>query len=122
MVGCINEYTSRRVNFELCYYWKRNDEEKDLSEYLLEEVPNGRFYAREITAFTNRKQEINNTFLFDETTITIETNDTIEAKVGDVVYFDDEVWVVLNIQRKHIHKNKQFLKADYNRTYLQLKR
>ena len=122
MIGCINEYSSRRDNFDLCTYWNRDNDDYDLTELTHSVKPSGKFYAKEISPYTYRKQEISGSFLFDEATITIETNDVVDIKSGDIVKYDEEFWHVLDVQKKEIHKHKQFINVKYATTYLRLKR
>ena len=118
----VNIYTSRRDTFDKVFYWKRNEDIKDLAKYVYETKPDGLFYAKEITPESEDGQQINNAFMFDNTTITIYTEDSVKIEKNDIVKYDDEIWRVVNVQRQHIHKTHQFMKNGFYRTYLQLTR
>lgn len=122
MDGCISEFTSRRINFEKCKYWNRKESKLDLEQYVYENAPSGHFYAKEITAQTLQKNIIGNTFMFDQNTIALETSDVVNIVSGDIVEYDNELWVVNNVQYDEIHKNKQFMKTSYKKTYIQMRR
>lgn len=122
MTGCISELTSRRVNFDECKYWSRDYDDDDLEEYTYKNNYSGIFWAKESNANTTEKNVIDGTFIYDESTITIETNDLISIKPGDIVKFEDKLWHVVNVQEREMHKSKQFLKMDLKKTYIQLRR
>lgn len=120
--GSIDLFTSRRVDFDLCTYWSRDNDESDLSEYAHENEPSGAFYAKDENPSTLQKQDIGGIFLFDENTITLSTPDAVDIKAGDVVSYDDNYWAVRNVQEVWVNKNQQFMKSSSKRTYIQLKR
>ena len=111
----------RRGHFDRCKYWVRNDEYKDLSEYKLEK-PSGIFYAERVNAKTLQKMAVNNSFLFDESLETIKTRSAIEINAGDIVEFDEEVYIVQNVQEIYVCKNEQFMRRSAKEIYIQMKR
>ena len=120
--GCIDIYTSRRTEHEKCYYWKRNEDNRDLSEYAYEEYYDGFFYAREYVAEFFQKQNVSNTFMFDSSTITLETKDKVEIEPNDVIFYDENYWRVVNVNKVEYHKNSQFGKKKSYQTFIQIKR
>ena len=118
----VNIYTSRRDFFDQVLYWRRNEGIRDLAIYVYETKPDGIFYAKEITPESEESQQVNNAFLFDNQTITIYTEDSININKNDIVKYDNEIWRVVNVQKNHIHKTHQFMKHGFDRTYLQLTR
>jgi len=118
----INIYTSRRGNFDKVWYWKRNESIKDLSKYVYETKPDGLFYAKDVSVESQDNQPINNSFLFDNQSITLYTEDSVNLEINDIVKYEDEIWRVANVQFQHIHKTHQFMKKGYNRTYIQITR
>lgn len=120
--GSIDLFTSRRVDFDLCTYWSRDNDESDLSEYAHENAPTGTFYAKDENPNTLQKQDIGGMFLFDENTITLSTSDAVDIKAGDVICYDDDYWAVRNVQEVWVNKSQQFMKNPSKRTYIQLKR
>lgn len=119
--GSIDIYTSRRNEFDECAYWSRDDDEQDLSKYAYENDITGIFYAKEMSALSTQKNNVGGVFLYDEDSITIETSDIVSIKAGDIVRYDDKLWLVMSVQKKEIHKRKQFLKDSFYKTYIQLK-
>lgn len=119
--GCCNIYTSRRTEFDECYYWKRNDKEKDLDDYVHENQYTGKFYAKEITPMMKKKNIISGVFMFDSSSITLKTSDNVDIDAGDIVKYEDKYWTVVDVQEVEIHKNTQFMKQVDYRTYIQLR-
>lgn len=122
MAGTISEYTSRRVNYDECKYWKRDNTSKDLEEYVYENEFTGIFYARETNSLYKEKDIVGDMFMFDRNTITIETDDIVDIDSNDIVLYDDDYWCVVNVQEKIKHKSSQFLKKTFHKTYIQLRK
>ena len=120
--GCTSVLLGRRGTYEKCKYWIRDEDEKDLTEYVYENQPSGTFWAEEITAEDLNKLIINNSFMFDNSLITIFTKAQITLKQGDIIEFENELWMVQSCQQKRIHKNNQFMKRPNKVSYIQLKR
>ena len=92
--GCISELTSRRTNFDECKYWKRDETDSSLEDYVHEHRYSGIFYAKETTAQVGQKNIVGNMFMFDQNTATIETMDLVDISSGDIIKFQDELWIV----------------------------
>lgn len=120
--GCINEFTSRRTNFDVCKYWKRNENDSSLEEYVHEHHYSGIFYAKEATAQMGQKNIIGNMFMFDQNTATIETMDSVDISAGDIIEFQDGLWIVSSVQKSMNNKSKQFLRNGYFKTYIQMRK
>lgn len=120
--GCISEYTSRRCCFNKCKYWKRDDSNRELSDYTNELNPSGVFFAKESSAQTKQKNIVGGMFMFDQNFITIETKDNVSIESGDVVEYLNEIWLVANVQEKLNYKSKQYMKKGYKTTYIQIKK
>lgn len=121
--GCIDLYNSRRCNFDKCYYWTVDESNNyDLDELVYKSKPNGFFYAKESSAENKNKNNINGMFLFDKSSITIQTNDDVIIKSGDIVKYENEFWQVSNVSIRQVHKNSQFLKKISRKTYIQLRK
>lgn len=121
MAGGYN-YLGRRGEFEHCNYWIRNEDDEDLSVLELKPVPDGDFYASEVTSAEKRKLIIGSGFMFDETLTTLKTNDQIELKEGDIIDYLGEKWFVKSCQQKKITKSRQFMKTPLKVSYIQIKR
>ena len=104
MCNSADIFTSRRTHFNECTYWCRSEEDiareidlttmvyvdHDLNELFYERSPNGTFMAVETTDYDHSNQIIGGTMMFDQSFVTIYTNDYInDLKVNDIVYFDE---------------------------------
>ena len=94
----------------------------DLAKYVLVAKPVGHFYARKYSPMSRNNQDVNNTFRFSETMLTIITEDDVDdLKENNVVLFEGHPYVVLNIQRKEHIKEGQF-GHDHYTTYSSLRK
>lgn len=136
MFDNVDLFTSRRNHFNKCYYWKRNDREEEMKQDLYsmvsvdedsnemsyEREPDGWFDANEISNFEENNQIIAGTFMFDDNTVTLETNDNIPLLgINDIVVFDNKVWRVIKVARKKRKRQAQFSKDYSYKTYISLK-
>lgn len=130
-------FTSRRNHFNRCYYWKKNDREIEMSadlytmvsvdseskEMCYEREPDGWFDANEISNYEEDNQIVGGTFMFDNNSSTLETNDNIPLLgVNDVIVYDNYVWRVVKAARKKRKRQAQFSKDYSYKTYITLKR
>lgn len=124
MAGSIDLWGSRRVNFERCEWYGRDEKAtKDLSKIVYKSKPNAVFYAKETSAESRQKQELGGLFLGDESTMQIVTNDDVEGiKGGDLVKFRGMMWHVTSTQMTETHKQSQFLDKVTRTTYIGLRR
>ena len=125
MSGTIDIYHSRRANYEECEYWARNESERigDASQWILNKAPSGMFYAREISAKENRLAQLGNVFAFDENHIALETDDDIHfIRRGCIVRYNEEIWMVENVQSRVHRKESQFDKEKHYKYYINLRR
>lgn len=136
MFNSADVFTSRRKHFNECMYWCRNEEDiareidlttmvyvdHDLNELYYERSPNGTFMAVETTDYDSSNQIIGGNMMFDQSFVTIYTNDYInDLHTNDIVYFDDKVWRVMSISRHKKKRQNQFSKDVAYKTYIQLK-
>lgn len=121
MATGIDLNTSRRTLHNKCRYWKVKTKNKDKSEIVYEQKPDGMFYAKEISAFSKDNQIVGDVFMFNSKTITIMTTDKVDINTNDVVEFNGNLWIVVNIQKRRKLKQAQFLKHTSEETYMQLK-
>lgn len=120
--GCIDIKLGRRGDYDLCKYWVRDESDEDLSEFVRKTTPSGRFYCHEVTAEILQKNQLNNLFMFDASSITIRTRAAIKIKQGDAVQYNDDIWIVKDVQFVPVHKNNQFMKNPSGFTYIQLQK
>ena len=124
-MGTVDIFHSRRTNYELCRYWIRNESEivGNASKWILNRVESGTFWAKEITAKENRMGQLGNVFAFDENHITIETDDDVDFMTrGCIVRYDDEIWIVDNVQSKIHRKESEFDKEKHYKYYINMRR
>lgn len=120
--GCNSLLLGRRGDFDKCFYWVRDENNEDLSQYEHKKEPDGIFWAEEITAEEKRKLIVGSGFMFDENLITIRTKGQISLKEGDIVNFEGEDWIVKNCQQRKYSKTQQFMNTPQKISYIQLKR
>ena len=136
MFDNVDLFTSRRNHFNKCYYWKRNEQEEEMKQDLYsmvsidndskemcyEREPNGWFDANEISNYEENNQIIAGAFMFDDNTVTLETNDNIPILgINDIVVFDNKVWRVTKTARKKRKRQAQFSNDYSYKTYISLK-
>lgn len=120
----IDIYHSRRGHFKLCKYWNRNENDSvgDLSKWIINKKPDGVFYAKQITPKINQANQLNNVFMYDRNSVTIETSDKVDTiKRGSVVQFLNKEWLVQSVQFELHHKESEYSDDEYT-TYMQLTR
>ena len=124
MGGSFDLWGSRRINFEYCEWYERDEKAtKDLSKLVYKNKPTTTFYAKETSAESRQKQELSGLFLGDESTIQIVTQDDVEGiKGGDLVKFRGQMWHVTGTQSTEVHKQGQFLDKTTKTTYIGLRR
>lgn len=124
MGGSFDLWGSRRINFEYCEWYERDEKAtKDLSKLVYNKAPSAVFYAKETSSESRQKQELGGLFLGDESTIQIVTQDDVEGiKGGDLVKFRGQMWHVTGTQSTEVHKQGQFLDKTTKTTYIGLRR
>lgn len=122
MSGYTDLLVGRRELHERCKFWVRDDEEKELSEYVYNTTPSGWFYAKEITSEDLRKTQLNGVFMFDESLTTIYTTSGLNIKKGDLIEYMGEIWFAQSVQKKRINKNRQFMSRPSFECYIQIKK
>ncbi len=117
-------FTSRRDMPHLCRYWKQDETEYyDKNEIGYKKKAEGEFYAKEVSSQQNSSQVVGGVFMFDNNTVSLKTNDDIEnMRKNDIVEYNEEFWRVIDIQKKPIRKNSQFMKRQIYTYYISLKR
>lgn len=132
MFDSIDIFTSRRNHFNKCLFWHRFDDE-DLSsmvnisseygELIYDRSPDGSFYANEVSPYSYESKYIANSFAFDSSTIQLETNDNVNAlSQNDLIYFDDNLWTVVSIQRIRHKRQSQYSRINTYKTMISIRR
>lgn len=117
--------TSRRDMFDLCQFWSQenNIDLIPMDELAHKKKPTGEFYAKEMNSLSVQNQIVGETFMFQETTITLKTVDDVSLlKRNDIVLYDGKYYRVERLQFDKIKKQRQFLKSNYSQiTYITLR-
>ena len=90
-MGNVDLFHSRRANFSKCEYWVRDERNSVGSpqQWVLRNVPSGRFYARPISVKSNQMNVVNGVWALDSNRITLETDDGIDdISRGSVVKYE----------------------------------
>ena len=120
--GGIDIYNSRRGYFEYCRYWNRDlDTSIPLNILVHDEVSDGVFYAKEENSQYDDVMQRGNSFVFDDSKVTISTLDNVDSiKVNSYVLYQGQLWRVTSVQKRKIRKRSQFSVIPTYQTYLQL--
>lgn len=120
--GGIDIYNSRRGNFEYCKYWNRDLKSSiPLTDLVNNKAPDGVFYAREENSQYDNIKQSGNSFMFDDSAISVSTEDDVRnIKVNAVVLYQDVCWRVADVQRLKVKKRSQFSNVPTYRTFLRL--
>lgn len=121
----IDIYHTRRTNYKLCYYYKRDESVRvgDASKWILENKPKGLFYAKPESEASLRRNQIQSEFMLNKNTITISSEDEInDLSPDDLILYNGKSWSVVDIQRKLHLKETQFSSEEHYTTYISLRR
>ena len=110
-MGGINTDYSRRTMPNLCAYWKRDESGVGNSDVLIySQNPAGYFYARAITVERDNTSTIQDAFMADSHTVTIESNDDLDdIGVNDLVRYKGKIWRVDMSPQRVLRENKNML-------------
>lgn len=124
-MGSVDLFHSRRVNYNRCEYWVRDERNKTStpSDIVYYNQSSGVFYAKVFSTFFNRQEDLNNVWLFDSNKVTLSTDDEVlDLKRGCVVKFNDKLWLVESTQRRMHKKESEFSKKISYQTIIALTR
>lgn len=121
MATGIDLNTSRRTYHTKCRYWKVNTKYKDKSELVHDKKPFGIFFAKENNSWTSDNEIVNEVLMIKTSEISISTQDKNSLEVNDIVDYNGDLWIVINVQRKKIKRQSQFMKTTSEITYIQLR-
>ena len=116
-MGRVDLFHSRRSNYIKCDYWIRDERNAsgNPSQWILYNQPAGKFWAKQISVKSSQMDVINGTWALDKNHVALETDDEIDDITrGSIVKYNEELWLVENIQREIHHKESEFSKhLDY---------
>ena len=118
-------FHSIRGRFNRCEYFTRDERDSvgDLSQWILNKIPRGVFYAKPITTRTNEAGQVVNVFMYNKNEVMIETEDeTPELERGCIVSYKKSVWIVDDVQRAPHIKETEFSQEDHVTTIIRLRR
>lgn len=112
----VDLYQNRRDYNVLCHYWKRDERDENTPDELIyKRIPNGCFWAKEMSAEQDRDNIIGGTFNLDSTHITIKSPDDcagIDSK--DLVEYEGEYWIVVSVQKTKARIGNKMFAKDIN--------
>lgn len=94
-------FQSRNTYNERCKWWSRNEnDEYESDELVMKKVPSGTFMAKEVSPESDQDNVLGGVFLVERTMTSIKTPDNVFGiKKNDLVMFQNEKWIVLNVQK-----------------------
>lgn len=120
----VDIYHSRRTNYHLCEYWIRDERTSTgtPSHWIMHKTPDGEFWAKIVSSKYNSQQQVNNVWMLDSDKLNLETDDDVKIKRGDVVRFNDSLWLVETVQGKPHIKESEFNREIHYKTTISLTR
>ena len=120
MVGRVDLFHSRRVNYPKCPYWVRDERDASgpPSQWVLHNQPSGYFYAKPVSAKSSQMNVVNGVWAVDDSRVAIETDDdVVDIARGSIVEYAEELWLVESVQKQVHWKESEFCKhQDYKYT------
>lgn len=115
MVG-VDLFQSRRNYNERCRWWSRNEDDINIaSDLIMKRIPTGYFMAKEISPERIEDVRLADSFLFQKNSIQIQSPDNLEdIKVNDLVEFQEEKWIVANVQKRKAKIQNTQYSSDRN--------
>lgn len=110
MASGIDIYHSRRINYNRCIYWVRDEDGiGDEDELIYKKKPAGIFYATESNAETNSANMLAGVFMTEQYDVLLESSDWLDVLCKDcIVKYNGELWRVNEVQKKPYKKESQF--------------
>jgi hypothetical protein len=115
-MGRVDLFHSRRINYDRCEYWVRDERDStgSPSEWIMRNDKSGVFYARAISPENNQANVVSNVWMLDSNNITLETDDDIhEMTRGCIVKYDNDLWLVQGVQKSIHLKESEFSKHKH---------
>lgn len=106
----------RRDYNEYCSYYKIIDKNKDKSELVRSEKPNGYFYAKNITQKYKENLIHSGIMMIDNNNIQLETREKLDLTTNDVVVYRGKIYIIESLQEKWEYKNKMFVADELQAT------
>lgn len=110
MVRTLNLTLGRRRNFLKCFLFKRDNKDKNLNELLYKKEYKAIFYARYLNPISKDRDTIGSAFQTTFSNVMLQSSDYLDGivEVNDLVYFNNEWWVVNNIQKRCRIKESEY--------------
>ncbi len=108
--GMTNLNTTNRGFWIPCEFWKvsKEDVSKNKNELVYNKISQGKFFAKMINSYDNDKTIVAQSFLFDNKSMALQTNDEIDdLNQNDIVKCFDEIWRVDSVNKKPIRNANQ---------------
>lgn len=112
----VDIFSSRRDYFEECEYWLRKTDENPNELIYSFRQSDGYFDAKLSNPETFGKGVVGGVFMFDTKSLMLETRDDISSmKSNDIVKYQNNFYIVEDIQKVQERKNSQY---HYDVTYI----
>ena len=98
--------TSRRTYHVRCKLYKKNTSQESILKR--EAKPEAIFYAKDVQDFQYNSGNVAGLMKFEASTGTIETPDDINVKESDFVYYNNQLYIVLQVVESDLNKMKYF--------------
>lgn len=107
-------FQSKRNYNQKCKWWSRSEiDENTPDELIMKRVPNGIFFAKEVSPQASTSEVVGDSFMFEKDTITIKTPDNLwQIKRNDLVEYEGDKWIVDNVQKPHSRMQNTFFAKD----------
>lgn len=114
-------FQSRRNCHERCLWWVRNEsDDYESDELVYKRIPDGMFYAKEVSAETTDNNIIGGVAMIDRSNVTIESADDLMDiqryvlnKINVMVKYQDDFWRVESMQRRKSKiQNSEFANSN----------
>jgi hypothetical protein len=106
----------------LCYYYKRDKNDSDLSEMVYETTKRGPFWAKILQPETAEKSITDSVFMFDSSAITLKTRDMVrDIEVGDRIEMRGKRYLVANKETREVQSNVEFDNEPSIETFISIK-
>jgi hypothetical protein len=119
----VNIYRTRRYYPFRCKYWKRDIKGVNDSNVLIHErKPDGIFYAKILSDKSKDHQELAGVIHFDYDELSIQTQDTVNIGIEDIVLLNNNEWFVTRVGERYFQRNAEFTRKPYKLTDITLRK
>lgn len=120
-------FQSRQNYHETCKWWTRDERDKNTpDELIMQRIPSGTFVAKEVAPENMQDTILADSFMLDKSMTTIKSPDNLsKIKSEDLVEYQGEKWIVVNVQKSKAKIQNTMFATDKNCShywYLELRK